>query len=287
MKRQEKHEPAVPHAPPILRAGRQFGRWRRRCRSVRLAPRWLEIVRRRLPIRDLPSALVGRTLVQLSDLHVGPRVDDNYILDTFRTVAEMSQDIVVLTGDLTSYHPGLLPQARRLYRQFPKGRLATLAILGNHDYGPNWSHPEMASAVVDTVAPLGITIMRNDVCDVAGLQVAGLDDLWANRFQPENALAKLDATRPALVLSHNPDTVDLPVWGNYRGWILSGHTHGGQCKPPFLPPPLLPVQNRRYTSGEFELAGERRLYISRGVGHLIRVRFNVRPEVTLFELSRA
>jgi hypothetical protein len=69
--------------------------------------------------------------------------------------------------------------------------------------------------------------------------------------------------------------------------VLSGHTHGGQCKPPFLPPPLLPVENRRYTCGEFDLAGDRMLYISRGVGHLLQVRVNVRPEITLFELQPA
>jgi predicted MPP superfamily phosphohydrolase len=251
----------------------------------RIEPHWLEIVHRPLPIRDLPAALIGRTLVQLSDIHVGHRVDDNYVIETFGRVAELKPDVVVLTGDLTSYHPDVLPQVSRVYQHFPRGRLATLAIPGNHDYGPNWSHPEMAEAVVNAVTPLGITVLRNEVREVAGLQIAGLDDLWANRFEPALALASLDRTQPALVLSHNPDTVDLPVWGHYEGWILSGHTHGGQCKPPFLPPPLLPVRNRRYTAGEFELAGNRRLYINRGVGHLTRVRFNVRPEVTVFELG--
>ena len=67
--------------------------------------------------------------------------------------------------------------------------------------------------------------------------------------------------------------------------MLSGHTHGGQCKAPFLPPPLLPVRNRRYTRGEFVVGGNRRLYISRGVGHTLQVRFNVRPEVTVFTLT--
>jgi predicted MPP superfamily phosphohydrolase len=69
--------------------------------------------------------------------------------------------------------------------------------------------------------------------------------------------------------------------------VLAGHTHGGQCKPPFLPPPLLPVRNRRYTAGEFAVAPGRTLYINRGLGHLIQVRFNVRPELTLFTLERA
>ena len=59
------------------------------------------------------------------------------------------------------------------------------------------------------------------------------------------------------------------------------------ARPPFLPPPLLPVKNRRYTAGEFALDGGRRLYINRGLGHLMKVRFNVRPEVTLFHLARA
>ena len=122
---------------------------------------------------------------------------------------------------------------------------------------------------------------------MAGLQIAGLDDLWARQFDSTRGLADLDSRTPALALSHNPDTADLPGWEGFRGWILSGHTHGGQCKAPFLPPPLLPVRNRRYTSGEFDLSGDRRMYISRGIGHVLRVRFNVRPEVTAFTLQSA
>ena len=72
-------------------------------------------------------------------------------------------------------------------------------------------------------------------------------------------------------------------------WIRlkKGRDGPATCKPPFLPPPLLPVQNKRYTAGEFALAGGRRLYISRGVGHLTQVRFNVRPEVAIFRLRSA
>lgn len=253
----------------------------------RVEPHRLEIVRRPLPVRALPPALAGKTLVQLSDIHAGPRVSDSYLLDTFRRVTELRPDVVVMTGDFMSHHRRFVHQIRAIYSSFPRGRLATLAVLGNHDYGPGWSHPEIAQQVVDAVHPFGITVLRNDMRDVEGLQIAGLDDLWAKQFNPFEALRRLDSRRSAIVLSHNPDTVDLPVWEGYEGWILSGHTHGGQCKAPFLPPPLLPVVNRRYTRGEFTLSGSRRLYISRGVGHLLRVRFNVRPEVTVFELRPA
>jgi uncharacterized protein len=255
--------------------------------SLCIEPRWVEFVRRPLAIRGLPTALAGCTLVQISDVHVGRLVEDDYVLATFREIAELRPDIVVMTGDFVSYHAGVFKQMRRVYRHFPRGRLATLAILGNHDYGPDWAHPEIAQRVVDTVRPCGITVLRNEAYEVAGIQIVGLDDLWAHQFEPERVLPHLEARRPAIVLTHNPDTVDLPVWNRHEGWILAGHTHGGQVKPPFLPPPIVPVHNRRYTAGEFALSGNRRLYINRGVGFVLPVRFNVRPEVTLFELRPA
>jgi predicted MPP superfamily phosphohydrolase len=218
---------------------------------------------------------------------VGHKVDDGYVLETFKRVAELRPDIVVMTGDFISYHTRSFEQVARIYRQFPKGRMATLAIPGNHDYGPGWSHPEIAHALVEMVQPLGIRVLRNEIYDVDGLQVVGLDDLWGGQFRPAAVLPQVKSARASIVLSHNPDTVDLPGWSGYEGWILSGHTHGGQCKPPFLPPPVLPVQNKRYSAGEFALSGNRRLYINRGVGHLLHVRFNVRPEVTVFELRPA
>jgi len=252
----------------------------------RVEPHWLELVIRTLPVRHLPRCLEGRTLVQISDVHVGAQVDDEYLVDTFCRVAALRPDIVVLTGDFISHHDHVLDQVSAVYRHFPNGCLATLAVLGNHDYGPGWSDPELARALVEAVARFGITVLRNEIRDVEGLQIVGLDDWWAGRFHPAQAFARHDLRRAAVVLSHNPDTVDLPGWNGYEGWVLSGHTHGGQCKPPFLPAPLLPVRNKRYTSGEFAVSGNRRLYISRGVGHLLQVRFNARPEVTVFTLAR-
>jgi predicted MPP superfamily phosphohydrolase len=162
-------------------------------------------------------------------------------------------------------------------------------VLGNHDYGPHWSRDDVADAITASATDAGIEILRNEIADLNGLQVIGLEDLWSSRFDLRTTLGQFDASQPAIALSHNPDTADYPGWARYKfsSWILSGHTHGGQCKAPFLPPPLLPVKNRRYTSGEFELAGGYRMYINRGVGHLLRVRINARPEVTMFRLQRA
>jgi predicted MPP superfamily phosphohydrolase len=250
-----------------------------------IEPHWLEVVERQLPLDQLPKAWRGARLVHLSDLHVGPQVADDYLIETFRRVRALEPDLVVYTGDFVSCDADIHPHLERLLPEFPRGRRGTFASLGNHDYGPAWGHPEIAARVATQLSGAGIRVLTNQLEVVEGIQIVGLGDLWAGRFAPADAFARLDPSRGAIALSHNPDTVDRGDWSRFRGFILAGHTHGGQCKPPFLEPPLLPVRNRRYTAGEFDVGPGRRLYISRGVGHLTQVRFNVRPEATVFELT--
>jgi uncharacterized protein len=254
----------------------------------RVEPHWLEITHATLSVAGLPKELEGRTLAQLSDLHIGPKVDDDYILEAFERVSRLGPDFVAITGDWITYRgPEQFQQLRRLLKQLPHGRLGTVGILGNHDYGFRWRMREVAERVSQEAQDAGVTLLRNDGVHLAGLQFVGLDDFWSPDFNPAPVLAAHGTEAATLVLCHNPDAADLAVWGEFQGWILAGHTHGGQCKPPFLPPPMLPVMNKRYTAGAFDLSGGRRMYISRGVGHLLRVRFNVRPEIPVFRLERA
>ncbi|MFN2567108.1 MAG: twin-arginine translocation signal domain-containing protein [Gemmatimonadaceae bacterium] len=61
-------------------------------------PHWLEIVERDLPIAHLPPTLLGGRLVQISDMHVGPRVDDDYLIESLDRAAALRPDITVVTG---------------------------------------------------------------------------------------------------------------------------------------------------------------------------------------------
>lgn len=250
-------------------------------------PHWVEFVRRPLPLTNLPGHLAGARLVHMSDLHIGRQVDDGYLLDTFDQVNSLHPEIVVYTGDYISYEGDHLKHLQRMFSRLPRGVLGTAGVLGNHDHGHGWSRSEVAAQIVNLGCDSGIDILRNEIAHVSGLQIAGFGEYWAHQFRPECVLPDLDASLPSIALVHNPDAADQPGWGQYGSWILCGHTHGGQCKPPFLPAPLLPVKNRRYRAGEYGLHGGRRMYINRGVGHLLQVRFNVRPEVTVFELQAA
>ena len=279
-------------------------------------PHWVELVRRPMLLENLPRALEGRTLLQMSDIHVGPRVSSNYLIETLDRARELAPDFVVFTGDFVTYRSAeVYRELARVMRHAPNGKLGTVGALGNHDYGFGWRHIEVADEISRVVSDAGVRVLRNDVHTIEGLQFAGLTDVWGPEFGAYAVRARITPVLPngtevvgqappggrdagatlgslvrglpAIVLAHNPDVQDLPIWEGVRCWSLAGHTHGGQVKLPFLPPPVLPVKNKRYVAGEYDVAPGRTLYINRGLGHLTQVRFNVRPELTLFTLRRA
>lgn len=253
-----------------------------------IEPFWLEYVHRKMKVKNLPNQLVGKTLMQISDIHVGNRFDYQFIIDSFKEAQALKPDIVVYTGDFVSYETNKqISQLNEVLKYAVKGTIGTVGILGNHDYGENWSDQEVAEQILDELSIAGIHMLRNTSVNLDGLNIIGFDDLWGLNFDPETAMENYDESIANLVLCHNPDVCDLDVWNGYEGWILAGHTHGGQCKPPFLNAPMLPVKNKRYAQGEIDLFDGRTLYINRALGHLWQVRFNVRPEITVFELVKA
>jgi hypothetical protein len=226
--------------------------------------------------------------MQISDIHVGNRFDYNYIIESFKKAQEFKPDYVVYTGDFVNYeNEQQFSQLSEVLPYAVKGSLGTVGVLGNHDYGENWSQQSVADTITTQLTNAGITILNNTQTEIEGLNFIGLDDYWSLNFAPEKVMKNYQPTKANIVLCHNPDVCDLPVWNNYKGWILAGHTHGGQCKPPFLKAPMLPVKNKRYGQGEIDLFDGRTLYINRAIGHLWQVRFNVRPEITLFTLKNA
>lgn len=253
-----------------------------------LEPFWLEFVKRKMPIPHLPDHLIGKTLMQISDVHVGNRFDYGYIIESFKKAQLYDPDFVTYTGDYVNYESKeQLDQLKEVLGYAVRGRIGTVGILGNHDYGSNWKHRDIADSITGLLMDSGVDVLRNQQKSIGGINFIGFDDYWAVNFKPELVMNSYDKARCNLVLCHNPDVCDLDVWNGYQGWILSGHTHGGQCKPPFLKAPMLPVKNKKYSSGEINLEDGRMLYINRAVGHLWQVRFNVRPEITIFELEKA
>ncbi|QDZ61295.1 phosphoesterase [Elizabethkingia meningoseptica] len=250
--------------------------------SWQIEPFWVEFVERKLPVKNLPGELIGKTLMQISDMHVGNHFDWNFLIKVFQEAKAFHPDFVVYTGDYVSWESEQqYTQLRKVMQYVVRGKLGTCGILGNHDYGKNWSERHIAANICDILESSGITMLNNTQQETHGLNLIGFEDFWSPNFNPLQVMKEYDPAKANLVLCHNPDVCDLDVWNGYQGWILSGHTHGGQCRIPGVITPVLPVRNKRYTSGEIDLQDGRMLYINRAIGHSRQIRFMVRPEITL------
>ena len=256
--------------------------------SWQIEPFWLEFVHVKMPIQNLPENLIGKTVMQISDIHVGNKFDYQYIIYSFEKAKLLNPDFVLYTGDFVTYeNEEQITQLKEVMQFTVTGKLGTLGVLGNHDYGENWLEQDVANKITTILETAGITILSNEQKEINGLNIIGLDDYWGLNFHPKKILTKVDKNKANIVLCHNPDVCDLNVWNEYKGWILAGHTHGGQVKPPFLKPLILPVKNKRYSAGKINLNDGRTLYINRALGNLYQVRCNVRPEITVFTLTKS
>ncbi len=255
--------------------------------TLKVEPFWPEFVFQEMTIPNLSSSLEGKTMMQISDIHVGNRFDYDHLIKSFKRAQKFEPDFVVYTGDYITYEgPEQLQQLETVLESVVRGKCGTLAVLGNHDYGINWTQEEVAEQVSRLLSSAGVQVLRNECSEVSGLNFIGLDDLWAKKCLPETVSSARHLHKANIVLCHNPDVCDLPIWKDYDSWILCGHTHGGQVKPPFLSAPVLPVKNKRYSAGKIDLGDGRSLYINRALGHSWPLRFNVRPEITIFKMRK-
>src|SRR5690606_31142846 len=127
----------------------------------RIEPHWVEVVKRPLPIVGLPPSMVGKRLVQLSDLHVGS-TDSAYLVSTLEQIAELRPDAIVVTGDfMTCFGDESIAPALEVLRALPQAPLGRLAILGNHDYGSAWRQDAVAEALCRGLEKVDIRVLRN------------------------------------------------------------------------------------------------------------------------------
>ena len=244
-------------------------------------PVWIEVTRHRVEAPVDPPL----TIAHLSDLHVsGLGRRERRLLELLD--AERP-DAIVVTGD--SMIDGQLfgPRPRRredgaYARAAPLlGRLR--APLGVFVVRGNWEYIRQVPDERGYYSRLGLRLLLNEAAEMRpGVWVAGFDDLEGEpRLEP--ALQAIPKDAYAIALFHSPAYFD--ELGGRFPLALAGHTHGGQVRPPFVPPFWLPSGCGRYLEGWYESDGAR-LYVSRGVGtSVLPVRFLCRPELALITLG--
>lgn len=260
--------------------------------AVRVEPYWLQVHERVEVLPGFPPALSGLRIAHLTDLHLDPTLDPDYPVEIARRLRdELRPDVVAFTGDLTTHSREHLPAAADWLAGFG---VPTVACLGNHDYDPDRSvrvngNFALADELERRLEGSRVHLLRNRSVELtfpergASLFVAGVEDFYTGRTDADAATADLPADAARLMLCHNPDASVLVDRATAGGLVLAGHAHGGQLRLPLVGPLLLPIREREKAAGAFQLRHSR-MYVSRGLGRLLRVRFNCRPELPVHRI---
>jgi hypothetical protein len=250
------------------------------------ARRIARVVHVDVPIAGLPPALHGFSIVQLSDVHVGPTIRRKYVEGIVEAVNGLQADVVAITGDLVD---GSVPELRE--HVAPLAQLAArdgrYFVTGNHEYYSG------AAAWMREIERLGLTVLHNEhvVIEREGekLVIAGVPDWGAAHYDrthasdPQAAIAGAPAdARARVLLAHQPRTAPAAAQAGFD-LQLSGHTHGGQ----FLPWNFFVRLQQPFTAGLYRL-DELWVYVSRGTGYWgPPKRFGAPSEITKLRLIPA
>ena len=261
---------------------------------------WVEITHTEVRLPGLSAAYDGARLVQLSDIHLDEYTEPFFLNHVIGQVNRLQPDAVLLTGDFVSVGPrsnkfalGAAWQCAVLLKQLQCRQL--YAVMGNHDV--EVSSGEVTSALTAN----GITVLTNSCLPIermgqrtgGRIWFAGVDDPLQGHPDPELAIPAAIRNlpeEPVILMCHGPDYADYLLTtpaGQSVDLMLSGHTHGGQVRIPFVGPLTLPPLGMKYVEGWFRF-GKMQLYVNRGIGAVgVPFRFDCPPEITVFTLRRA
>ncbi|HCC47860.1 MAG TPA: hypothetical protein DEQ38_07065 [Elusimicrobia bacterium] len=184
-----------------------------------------EVVRLEIALKNLPPALDGFTVMQVSDLHLGRMIGLERLEGIAAEAAVLKPDLIAFTGDFSERRERMPPGVCEVLKGMT-ARLGKVSVLGNHDM---FTGGEPAAAFFEGC---GFKMLRGQVYEPApGLAVGGVDDLRRGNGESVKKLAlSLDRSKPLIFLSHQPEGFDY-ITASGSGLVLCGHTHNGQIFP--------------------------------------------------------
>ena len=270
-----------------------------------IEPHIFDTVTETAKIPNLPPSWRGKQIAQISDFQIGLWGDNP---DTARRAVdeliEVKPAAVLISGDFI-YHATPNPEpeiekAVNIVRPLVEAGIPTYAVLGNHDYGMSDKKAkpkiELANSLETALESAGITVLDNQAVQMQlpgsnePLYLVGVDSLWANRDNVQQALSDVPEGSPRIAMIHNPDSFEkFPA--NTAPLAVAGHTHGGQVRLPNSPQwswLRFTQQDKVYADGWAKGYGKpgNNLYVNVGIGmSIVPIRLFCPPEVTFFTLE--
>lgn len=217
------------------------------------------------------------TIAQISDLHLGVMLGDEFLERVIAKLRDIQPDIVVATGDVVDGQGDDLNALARRFLTFQPS-MGAFAVTGNHEYFAGLENS------LRFLRNAGFTVLRGESAAAGGIVLVGVDDPSARalgqevKLDTQKALASATSNDFIVLLKHQP-VVDKETPFDLQ---LSGHIHGGQI----FPFGLIPWMTYGVRSGLTRLGEGRWLYVSRGTGTWgPPVRLFAAPEITLITIE--
>ena len=251
-----------------------------------------------LPLSGLSTSMSQLTVVQLTDIHLGPFMPPEELAAYVEAVNRLEPDLIALTGDFISSSPAEVKPCVDVLSGL-KARHGIYACLGNHD-----AYAGVEEELTRLFAETGVQVLRNDAVSLrirdTTLNILGIDDLrWSLPDLPRALqLAEREAGEVRLLLSHRPEIFPAAAQSGVEV-VLSGHYHGGQVKLARDPTGLSVARLLTpYAEGLFLLPRRHQpvpgsaknsvLFVGRGIGITgLPIRINCPPQIAHLTLRKA
>ncbi|WP_251553840.1 metallophosphoesterase [Neobacillus muris] len=254
----------------------------------RIEPSLLDVQELQIKHPLIPKSFDRIKIVQFSDTHLGFQFTLSQLKKLVNKINQLNPDIIFFTGDLMD-EPNKFTQINELLPILNKltAPLGKYCVFGNHDHGGYGS--ELYRNIMETV---DFTVLLNQaqpirLSDGSSICLLGIDDAMLGKPDFTQTLKNVPDNQFKLLLSHAPDLADTAAKYGIH-WQISGHSHGGQVKIPFVGALVTPPFGQAYPEGLYTIGTGQQLhlYVNRGIGTTrLPFRFMAEPELTVYTLS--
>lgn len=234
---------------------------------------------------NIPAAFQNYKIIQFTDTHIGFHYKIEQFKELIKKINAENPDIILFTGDLVdapqSYSWGSELNQLLNSLEAPDGKYW---IYGNHDHGGYGTEK-----VNDVMTKSGFTLLQNTTTSIRKgddqINLAGLDDVMLGAPDLTKTFHNVDADLFTILLVHEPDYADNTA--KYPVDVqLSGHSHGGQVRFPFIGHLYTPAFAEKYVKGKYRINDKLTLYVSKGIGTTrLPYRFLCKPEFNVYTLK--
>lgn len=222
-------------------------------------------------------------IVQFSDVHLGLGFTNNHLNKVVERINKLEPDLIIFTGDLIDDNKEFtqVEETAAILKKL-KATYGKFAVYGNHDHGGNGTK---RYAKILTASDFHLLVNESEWITLENgqrIHLIGIDDKLLGKVDIDKAMKGIQKSAYNIFISHAPDVAD-EVLSYPIDLQLSGHSHGGQVRIPFIGAPFTPPYGNKYVKGKYTFENNRRmtLYVNSGIGtSQMRYRFGNIPEIT-------